>query len=82
MKVVVENVGQRKLSWDMEVWGEPSVAAQQILEEVIKRRALMSSDIDVSWSEDGRRGYILVGGFREVGTWRTPEEAGVRRVVP
>jgi len=68
--VAVENVGRNKLTWQMVVWDEPRAAAEQILKEVRKRRALMSSDVDVTWNEAGDAGHVEVGGFRVVGTWR------------
>ncbi len=69
MRVAVENVGRNKLTWEMEVWDEPRAAAEQILREVRKRRALMSREVDVSWNEAGDAGCIEAG-FRAVGTWR------------
>ncbi len=72
MKVLIENVGRSKASWEIETWGEPNIAADAVYKSVIAKKVLMSRDVDVSLQEDGKGGGIFAG-MRQVGSWRFGE---------
>jgi hypothetical protein len=74
MKVKFENVGRNKLSWTCDI---EDVNYEALCDEVIQKKAILSSCIDFSdcrdntnkESVDGAFGNIIVGGFRQVGTY-------------
>jgi hypothetical protein len=65
-------VGRSIRSWTSQAMA-PSDEA--ILAEIRRRGGLASRDVDIEWNDDGAGGVILVGGFRQVGTFRVRDEA-------
>ena len=69
-RVKFSNVGRRKLSWvDVVETDNDDNFIDQIYTSIEKKSPFMSSDFDVIYEPEENIGKILVGGFREVGTF-------------
>lgn len=67
IKVKFLEVGRNKVCWDAEL---AELSFEELEGAVKARGALMSSDIEFSYDEDKKEGFVLVGGFRAVGTFQ------------
>lgn len=73
MKLLFENVGREKRTFEIEADGEwtPRVLDRDTLATKIRAAGrLMSSDVDFTFDDATKTGTVLVGGFRPVGTFR------------
>ena len=66
MKIHFKEVGRDKRSWTAE---SKSPSESWLAKEAKRGAALMSSDVDATLSDSGASGIILVGGWRQVGTF-------------
>lgn len=64
MKIQFTEVGRDKKSWTAEI---KELTESAIVRQVKKGKAILSSGIEAILNEDGKTGYIIVGGFRTVG---------------
>ena len=67
IEVSFQNVGRGKNWWDAVIPGNNITA--EIISEIKKKGALVSREIAIEFDATGMNGVILVGGFREVGTF-------------
>jgi len=67
MIVHFSNVGRDKKSWSKD-FGK-SATDTTIAKEAKRGASLMSSDVDVEMNDDHSAGAVIVGGWREVGTF-------------
>lgn len=66
MKIHFKEVGRDKRSWTAE---SKSPSESWLAKEAKRGAALMSSGVDVILNDLGTSGVILVGGWRQVGTF-------------
>jgi hypothetical protein len=60
MRVLFKNIGRTKATWEEDVESE-----RGLLQALLRRKVLMSKDIDINWN--GEEGSIFAGGFHWVG---------------
>lgn len=67
MTVQFENVGRNKKSWTADI---EEINGDLLMRQIRKHGALGSRDVSFLWDDDTNEGVVVVGGFRQVGTFR------------
>ncbi len=66
MTITFKDVGRDKKAWTSEV---ESLSDRTLEREIRKHGALISRGVEFHFNEDGASGFVIVGGFRRVGSF-------------